>query len=65
MARSKSDKKRILQLEEKPLEKKGKLIAKKDFKIVHNDFSLEIKEGDSLDGCPEMYLPNLKAEGVI
>ena len=44
---------------------KEKLIAKKDFIIVHNEHSFEIKEGDSLDHIPEKFLVNLKTEGVI
>lgn len=42
-----------------------KLIAKKDFKIVHNDYVLDIKQGDDLSDVPEMYLANLKTEQVI
>lgn len=41
-----------------------KLLAKKYFKIVQNDFTLEIKEGDEVS-VPEKYLQNLRTEGVI
>jgi len=39
--------------------------AKKDFEIHHNDYHLVIKSGDDLCEVPEMYLQNLKTEGVL
>lgn len=52
--------------ENEPLpEFKTPLIAKKDFKIVHNDYVREIKKGDDVSDVPEMYLNNLKIEGII
>jgi len=41
------------------------LIAKKDFEIFHNRYHLVIKAGDNLKDVPELYLANLKTEGVI
>ncbi len=58
------------EVETKGTSKKSKKIfkdsytAKKDFVIHHNDFHLEIKEGESVD-IPEKYVVNLKTEGVI
>lgn len=46
-------------------EKKSKLIAKRDFKIVHNKYVFDIKEGDDISHIPEMFLCNLKVEKVI
>ncbi len=46
-------------------EKKTKLIAKRDFKIVHNQYVFEIKEGNDIGYIPEMFLANLKVEKVI
>jgi hypothetical protein len=43
---------------------KGSLVAKKDFHIMHNDVNIKIKKGDKVE-VPEMYLQNLKTEGVI
>lgn len=42
-----------------------KLLANKTFKIVHNNYVREIKEGDDLSDIPEMYLENLRTEGII
>ena len=44
---------------------KKKLIAKKDFKIKHNEYFFDIKEGDSLNHIPKMFIQNLKTEQVI
>lgn len=44
---------------------RGTLIAKKEFKIVHNDYEREIKIGDDLSDVPELYLENLRTEGII
>lgn len=41
------------------------LVAKRDFVICHNDYCRAIKEGDDLSDVPEMYLENLKTEGVL
>lgn len=45
--------------------KSGPLIAKKDFKIVHNEYVREIKVGDDLSDVPNMYLENLRTEQVL
>jgi hypothetical protein len=45
--------------------KRAAFIAKKNFKIVQNDFVLEIKVGDDLTDVPERFVENLKTEGVI
>lgn len=50
---------------EKALPEPEDYVAKKDFEINHNDFHLVIKEGDSLADIPEIYLENLKTEGVL
>ena len=40
--------------------------AKKDFVLSHNDFHMEIKEGDELDEKKlEKFWENLKTEGVL
>lgn len=44
---------------------KPELIAKKDFSIHHNEYHREIKKGDDLSDVPELYLDNLRTEGVI
>ena len=46
-------------------ETKAALLAKKSFVICHNEYFREIKAGDDLSDIPEIYLPNLLAEGVI
>lgn len=51
--------------EKKSEQKKSGLIALKDFKIVHNEHCIEIKEGDDLSRVPEMFLQNLRTEGVL
>lgn len=45
--------------------KVDKLYAKKDFLIVQNQVRIEIKKGDELTSIPDMYIQNLKTEGVI
>ncbi len=57
---SKKEKKVTTKKENKP-----KLIAKRDFKIVHNQYVFEIKQGDDIGYIPEMFLCNLKVENVI
>ena len=47
----------------KPEQKK--LVAKKDFLILHNGYKRSIKVGDDLKDVPELYHQNLKTEGVI
>lgn len=45
---------------------KSKLIAKKDFLIIQNDFRLEIKKGEVISAdLKKEYLENLKTEQVI
>lgn len=46
-------------------EKKGSMIAKKDFIIHFNEHHIEIKKGDDVSGVPEMFHQNLKTEEVI
>jgi hypothetical protein len=46
-------------------EPKGKLIAKKDFRIVQNEHDIVIRKGDVLDGVPKQFLENLRTEGVL
>ena len=61
-------KKSKVSTEEKPKKKaakKSSLVAKKDFRIVHNEYDIKIVEGDTLDDVPEMFLENLRTEGVI
>lgn len=41
------------------------MIAKKAFKIVHNDYEKTINEGDDLSDVPAVYWPNLISEGVL
>jgi hypothetical protein len=43
----------------------GIMTAQKDFEIHHNEYHRVIKCGDDLSDIPELYHPNLKAEGVI
>lgn len=43
----------------------GRQVAKKDFKLVHNNYIRDIKEGDDLSDVPEMYKQNLKSENVL
>ena len=50
---------------EEKKKKSKKLVAKKDFVIHHNDFHLDIKEGDELKDLPEKFVENLKTEKVI
>lgn len=58
--------KKVKKLVDVSLENKNeKLIALKDFKIVHNDFVKEIKKGDDLSDVPKAYIDNLKTEKVI
>lgn len=47
------------------IEEDTRLIAKKAFKAMWNDFSLDLKEGDVIEDCPNELLENLKTEGVI
>lgn len=42
-----------------------KMIAKKDFKIVQNDYEKVINKGDDCSGIPKKFHQNLKTEGVI
>lgn len=56
--------------EKEPKEKSEKvqdrLIAKKPFRIVQNDYdSGDIKIGDDLSSVPEKYHENLRTEGVL
>ncbi len=53
--------------EKAPEEVKAKaaLVAKKDFEIHQNDYHLVIKAGDNISDVPEIYIPNLKSEGVL
>lgn len=46
-------------------EKTEKLLAKKDFEIHHNEYHRMIKTGDDISDVPELYLENLKTEGVL
>lgn len=39
--------------------------AKKSFTICQNEFFREIKAGDDLSDIPEVYIENLKTEGVL
>lgn len=41
------------------------LKARKDWHIVHNEHDIVIRKGDDLSEIPEVFLPSLKAEGVI
>lgn len=50
---------------EKTSSREGTLIAKKDFRIVHNEVDISIRVGDDLSEVPQMYLANLRTEGVI
>lgn len=45
--------------------KPGKMIAKKDFTIVQNDYKRVISPGDDLSDVPERFHQNLKTEKVI
>ncbi len=45
--------------------KKSALTALKDFRITQNEYDRIIKAGDDLSDVPEVYLANLKTEGVI
>jgi len=54
-----------LPAEEYPHGLRKKLTALKDFCICHNEYFLNIKQGDDLSSVPEIYLENLKTEGVI
>lgn len=47
------------------LTKVEKLIAKKDFVIVQNEFHISIKAGQDLKDVPKVYIPNLITEGVL
>lgn len=53
--------------EKKP--KKTSMIAKKDFKIFHptkdKHYERVIKAGEDLADVPEIYIENLKTEGVL
>lgn len=44
---------------------KKEMIAKKDFRIIQNDYDRQIKAGENLSDIPEKYLANLSAEGVL
>lgn len=57
--------KKDLGLEVKAESQKEQMIAKKDFKIVHNNYVRDVKVGDDLSDIPLMYVSNLKAENVI
>lgn len=46
-------------------EKKGQLIAKKEFEIMHNGYHRKIKVGEDISDVPAMYYENLKTEQVI
>lgn len=48
---------------QKPAEKAR--IAKKDFVICQNQYRREIRSGEDISDVPEVYLPNLKTEGVL
>jgi len=41
------------------------MIAKKDFKIVQNDYERVIVKGEDIEDVPERYWDNLKSEGII
>jgi len=43
----------------------SKVVAKKDFLIVYNDYRREIKAGDDLSDVPPMFHQNLKTEGIL
>jgi hypothetical protein len=44
---------------------KSRLTAKKNFSLHHNEYHNEIKLGDDLSDVPELYLENLRTEGVL
>ncbi len=56
-------KKKDVILEEQPIQKK--LIAQKAFTIRQNDYLKVIAVGDDISDIPEIYLENLKTEGVL
>lgn len=41
------------------------LIAKRDFKIVHNQYDIVIKAGQDLSDIPPQFIENLITEKVI
>jgi len=51
--------------EKKPKTAPKKKIAKKDFKIVHNEYERVIKAGDDVSDVPAMFHANLKTEQVL
>lgn len=57
--------KEVKKPESKSFFESKKLVAKKDFKIVHNEYVRDIKVGDDLSDVPEMYIQNLKSEQII
>lgn len=59
-------KKKEAKKDERPGEaKQWKIVAKKDFKIVQNEYERNIVKGEDISDVPERYWQNLKTEGVL